>query len=375
MSSESLRRNRIPTGAPPAVSAREQLATVKVDNEVVWVNPDMLLPFDIKLGERCNLGLFLAAFDSGDGSLPHTMMDKHGRSGLVARVVFADTDGRRYRDVNAKGIGGSRRREDGTYEAVLPGFGEEMETGSYGISDWQYAEQDRFKSEFLLKKGLRTHRTIAILKLKELPTYGGGKMTIKEARELGYINEDEEPIIQLRAYGTQARVDNAADDGFALLKDAVALVAQETGEKDMTVTKYLRWFASTLGDQLAVLHTWNQHHGFLIGHNVTLDCRITDLDTVDAFSSDPKERRSDAVIELLDTCETLRTLLELTAPVWAEENAIEGTDEESIIESMERFRDELQDSYCRAYMNRLNNSALLKDEKFMREMEDILNNT
>lgn len=371
MSSGNPRGERIPTGAPPAPNPHERIPTVAVDNEVVWVNEEILLPFKIELGTRCNLGIFLSPTDIGD-ALPLTGMKKHGRSGLVARVVFKDKDGRLYRDVNAKGAGGIQDEEDGTYSVVPLGYGEEMETGSYGISDWQYAEQDRVKSEFLLKKGLRTHRTIAILKLKELLTYGGTKISVEDAQELGYLNEGEQPVIQLRAYGTQARIDNASDQEFALTKDAIALVGQEIGRKNLEVTEYLRWFATTLGEQIAIMHTWNHCHRFLIGHNVTLDCRITDLDTAGAFTSDPDERREEAEGDAWSAAEALQTLRSSLTQLWLEEQGLEESGDDIQARKL-AFANELGDLYFRAYRDRLNNKRLLEDASFMRAVEEAIN--
>ena len=60
------------------------------------------------------------------------------------------------------------------------------------------------------------------------------------------------------------------------------MVAQELGRdpNEFNEWEYLRWFSRTLAENVARMHKAGFIHGYLTGHNITLDCRIVDLDSV-----------------------------------------------------------------------------------------------
>lgn len=62
----------------------------------------------------------------------------------------------------------------------------------------------------------------------------------------------------------------------------MAIVAQELGKDPAEFSKkeYLTWLAETLGINVARMHNSGWFHGYLTTHNITLDGRITDLDSV-----------------------------------------------------------------------------------------------
>ena len=267
----------IPVGTAPPY---ETLPAVKVKNEVVYVRKGVNLPFRVEMGKSCDLGLFLTQNpDSSEQTFPMGVMAQHERSGLVGRVVFSDTDGRLWRDINLKGVGGSQVRQNGKRVDTADVRGV---TGDapHGLCDWGYAETDREKSEYFLKRGMRTHLVPFIIKLKEIILTGGEKVSIAEARRRGILAKDVIPVIEARAFRTQARIINAGDK--ALLDDAIQLVAEELGipPEKFPPEAYLEWFAKDFGKQLAILHNSEHNHRYLTTHNVTLACEITDLDSV-----------------------------------------------------------------------------------------------
>ena len=267
----------IPVGTAPPY---ETLPAVKVKNEVVYVRKGVNLPFRVEMGKSCDLGLFLTQNpDPSEQTFPMGVMTQHARSGLVGRVVFSDTDGRMWRDINLKGVGGSQVRQNGKRVDTADVRGV---TGDapHGLCDWGYAETDREKSEYFLKRGMRTHLVPFIIKLKEIILTGGEKVSIAEARRRGILAKDVIPVIEARAFRTQARIINAFDK--ALLDDAIQLVAEELGipTEKFSPEAYLEWFANEFGRQLAILHNSEHSHRYLTTHNVTLACEITDLDSV-----------------------------------------------------------------------------------------------
>ena len=59
------------------------------------------------------------------------------------------------------------------------------------------------------------------------------------------------------------------------------MVSQELGYKrTITDKEYFEWFAKTLGENVGIMHRNGWTHRYLSSHNVTLDCRIVDLDSV-----------------------------------------------------------------------------------------------
>lgn len=277
----------VPIGKPPPV---EKLPAVPVDNVVEYVRKGMKFPFRVEEGKRCDLGMFLdpRANPRSREIFPVGSMPHHSRSALVARVVFEDAEGRRWRDLNIKGMGASEERKG--KRAVVPPGVRFVGDAPYGLCDWGYAETDRVKSEYFLKLGLRTHLVPFIARLKEIIVARGEKITITEARKRGIIKRDENgerviPVLQARAYRTWARLQNSDDK--AQIADAMRLVAQELGisPNKFGPAEYLKWFARTLGKQVAILHSSNHTHGYLTAHNITLACEITDLDSVGRFQS------------------------------------------------------------------------------------------
>lgn len=291
----------LPVGAPPSAEARRFVPVVEVANEATWVNAAFPnLPFRLERGKASDLGLFLGSdapygAPSSDGELEVTR--QHTRSALIGRVVFGDSEGNRYRDVDIKGGGatfwndhydpegphGDVENEYAQPKVQAPGPKPRYSNwaSSRGILDRKYAERDRTLSEFLHRNGVRTHRTLAILKLKEISLHGK-RVSITEAKLAKAVGLLEEPVIQVRAFGTRARIANLYGSGGAYRTDAMAMVASELGipAAEFSKEQYYGWFAKTYGEQVARLHSLGYFHGFLSPHNVTLDCRLTDFDTV-----------------------------------------------------------------------------------------------
>ena len=283
----------------------ETLPAVEVKNEVVWVNDKVAMPFVFEKGKPSNLGVFITPKPKeGEPVFNLGVMDEHFRSGDLGKVVFRGKDNPKlvYRDVDLNGAGGFEVVEGIFQVAEL--YSETRKETPYGKSIWgimnlDFAEYDRDMSEILVEKGLRTHRVLAIIKLKELVNPEGNKISIKKAIEWGYIKTTTKPVVEVRAFGVKSRisdlfVNNPHKEKVEwLLRDAKEVVAREFNIdlERFSTRDYLLWLARTLGEQVAILHNNNYSHGYLTPHNITLDCRIVDLDSVSPLEEMSQEQK------------------------------------------------------------------------------------
>ncbi|MBI2635241.1 MAG: hypothetical protein HYW79_01715 [Parcubacteria group bacterium] len=278
----------------------KKLPAVEVKNEVVWVNDDVEMPFKFEEDKPSKIGVFLTTEPNDGESVFHVkVMDNHFRSALLGKVVFRDKEGNLYRDVDIKGMG-PINPANLMVESIEAGSSKNVAKGKtpWGFMDWGYAETDRDMSEFFIKQGLRTHRALAIIRLDEVVVEDGEKMSVSKARKFGYIKYTTEPVIEVRAFGTKARIADSSNK--ALLEDAKHMVAQELGKDPYSFSQedYVQWFAQTLGKQLAIIHNAGFIHGYLTSHNITLDCRIVDLDSVKKIKTDKGLNDKQVMIDL-----------------------------------------------------------------------------
>ncbi|MBU6500307.1 MAG: hypothetical protein KGJ89_00550 [Patescibacteria group bacterium] len=269
-------------GGDKLAEGRETLPAVEVKNVVEWVNPHLQLPFDLREGKPSKLGMFLTQEDYPEDGYELEVHRQHKRSGIIGHVIFKDDEGRLYRDVDVKGIGYAFNDYYNPRLAVRPPVPHERNKEStWGILDEGYARSDIDMSEKFLKAGIRTHRDIALIKLNEIIGSGGRRMGIKEAKEAGNLRSEDEPVVLVRAFGTRMRLEDAYDKR-ELIEDARLLVAQELGldPKKFNTTDYLIWLTKTTAQNIARMHKHGWLHGYLSDHNITLDGRIVDLDSV-----------------------------------------------------------------------------------------------
>ncbi len=273
---------------------KECLPAIKVKNTVRWVNEDFTTPYKLKVGEQCELALFLTP-KSDEHDFLLEIMPKHNRSALLGRLLFSDKDGNKYREIDLKGVGyiephsiyrekRNQTRVGKIEKRVNLAVGVE---GSMGLTSIQDAEKNQERAELFFKNNIRAIRTIAIIELQEIVDENGEKISIKQAEKLGIIPENFIPCIEARAMVTKARIDDLDNDNWEiLLQDAIKLFAQETQQKPENINKqeYIKWFAKTLGAQVARIHQLGFSHQYLTPHNITLDCRILDFDSVQQFT-------------------------------------------------------------------------------------------
>ncbi len=265
----------------------EMLPAIEVDNEVEWVNPEIEAPFGIVEGKPTSLGMFYTSNPEGQKLHHLKIMPGHKRTGILGRVIFKDAQGRLYRDVDLKGVGYNL---EGV--AVNPTVSPDK---TWGIARSDYVANDKEMTEEFLRVGIRTYRIIAVTKLKEI-VVNKKKISIEQAIKLGFIKEDDDPVVEIRAFGTRTRVGDIRDYSQYLLDDAIEMVKQELNKKPddkFGREEYFDWFLDTMAKNLAIMHNNGWIHGYLTPHNVTLDARIVDLDSVETAEEITKERRGD----------------------------------------------------------------------------------
>ncbi|MDP9248987.1 MAG: hypothetical protein M3M85_00540 [bacterium] len=293
--------NQLPEG-----QKEQKIPVAQVKNIVSYVNDKIDLPFKLELNEGTDLGVFFSPIETGKSLKVHS---KHKRSALLGRVIFKDKENRIYRDVDIKGLGCIAERDDpevtvsneffvdNEAQAKKKKGGEISETGPWGFCLNEYALRDQDMSENLLEVGIRTYRVAAIIKLMEAIDNEGKVISIDEAKRLGILRESDEPVLEVRAYSTKMRVANLTEPVH--LRDAMVMVAQELGRTEISEEEYARWFASTLGQQIARMHKFGYVHRGLYYHNITTDCRIVDLDSVMATEElSPEEFLKYSVLDM-----------------------------------------------------------------------------
>lgn len=272
---------------------RSLIRFVPVANEVVKVNPDILYPFNLRKGKPTALGVFahpdqLENLDNANTSLQLESMPNHNRSALIGRILFSDKKGNLYRDIDIKGCGyinyhGFRVKQPGRIY-------KHDRINRDGLLEYQLALYDSKMSEKLLKLGIRTSRTIAIVVLKEI-VVGTEKLPVVQLRNYNHrrrfgLGKNFRPAVEIRAFGTKTRIKDVSEvigsTTRLIIDDAKELIFNELdiGRK-LSDAQYLRWFSRTLGENLGLLHKQGWTHNYLNPHNITLDCRIVDLDSIE----------------------------------------------------------------------------------------------
>jgi len=330
----------IPIGNPEVYKDREKLPAVEVENQVIWTNPNFSkMPFDFKVGEQSKLGVFYSTdpdnLELRNAKIRFTSLDKktnppvarykiesqdskfdletregQARNGLLSRIVFEDNDGRLYRDVGLKGVGRFTYQNGKAWIVNPYHSGDRVsQDHSFGVRNESNSRYDAEITEKLVKLGVRTHRILAIIKINEIIAEEDAmnkqrrksrKISLDEAKEKQYIHPKVNPIVEVRAFGTVARVferplrggydwrESFVDGKINLscliedLEDAKKLVAEEIGiENDkFGYYDYFKWLVKTSGKNLGIMHKNGYTHGYATTMNITLDGRIVDFDSV-----------------------------------------------------------------------------------------------
>lgn len=290
---------KIPTGLGGELEKdKETLPAMEVENEVFWVNPNLETPFNLKVGDRTGLGLFLTPVNENRGRRLE-VGGTHGRSAILGRVVMKAADtGDLFRDIDLKGIGciAQDKRYIGIQDIALPPRAQEphiddKEGLNLGILDLAAAKHDQEMADFFARSGVRCHRVVAIIVLDEIVDKNGSLISVDKAKSAGLVKQEVTPSISVRAMGVKTRqVDTDVNVGgkdryeamFRLFEDGRLMVAQELGLTFNEFSKfaYVKWLSRATGRNLGLIHKLGFIHGYPTLHNLTLDGRIVDFDSV-----------------------------------------------------------------------------------------------
>ena len=279
-------------GQEELAKRRETLPAVEVANKVIWVNDNFPeLPFKIEQGKPTDLGLFLTPeIQAGQEIYNLETLKLHSRTAILGRVIFQDRQGRLYRDIDLKGVGFTVRATsdpDSLGKVVPVQTTANSEAQTRGIVDKPYAWSDKDAAAIFLRAGISTYQILAITELEEIIDAQGNKISIAEAKARQLIKTTDKPVVEIRAFGTRARIgdlENEAEGVAArLFEDARLLVSQSLGlpEESFSGTEYARWFVNEIAHGVARMHAAGLVHGYLNSHNITLDAKIVDLDSVE----------------------------------------------------------------------------------------------
>ncbi|MEK7200820.1 MAG: hypothetical protein AAB672_01675 [Patescibacteria group bacterium] len=266
---------------------KETLSLYQVNNKVEYVNTHIQAPFELSEGTQTDLGIFLSPVPKQ--SEPTYGIEKqkyHGRAGLLGRVIIQDDEGRKYRDIDAKGVGYLSQKHIFEF------------SGTPGILNYEAATKEKDVSEAMLKLGLRASRVLSIIRLKEIFDKEGKRISIEEAKQKGLIRGTDEPVMEIRLMGTNARIQDITisnedttytetqQKNVLRIEDAIIIVGQELGKKpeEFSLKDYEIWFAQNLGQQVALMHHNGWVHICLTDQNITLDGRIVDFATAEHYS-------------------------------------------------------------------------------------------
>jgi len=278
------------------ITDQQTLSAIHLENRVRWVNPKilvppLLLPFGLQEEKSSQLALFL---DRQKSKVNLGVRLHHGRSADIGRSFFMDIDRKNvYRDIDIKGAG---------YADLAPETAMMHNEDCLAVQQWQLrkdnkdniywgllgrkeAETDSKISEEFAEKGIRTQRTIAIIDLLELPLYENDAtrlVPIEELRRQHLLKDDFNPVVQIRAFGTKTRVADILNytnstQSLEKLGDARLMYQYETSDRSEGFLNYANWFADQLGTLVGKMHQSGYTHGYLTPHNLTLDCRLSDL--------------------------------------------------------------------------------------------------
>lgn len=251
---------------------------VQVRNKVLWVNPNIYLPFPLISGESTRLGVFVVKPQAvSSGFMGLGVNHYHGRSAYLGSAEIADCQGNIYRDIDLKGIGYLKEeRSDlakGPQVAPIENRNSEATNGLWRL---EKAQREIRITEDLHSRGVRTYRIGALIGLEEIALPDGTILSIEEAKAKGMIHVEEQPVIGLRLYRFRERIEHMSSERMQIMNTARNRLEKELGTT-IGWQEFLSWFSVTLGSNLAAIHNAGYWHGSLDPHNITLAAEIIDF--------------------------------------------------------------------------------------------------
>ena len=276
------------------------IAGMKLENEIVWKNPNEKDFIVGKVGERF------------DGPLFHQYPDvkAHGHVGLrefhhrtFSFPSIINAEGNEI-FLSAKGVGVHHDLE--VESAGNPMRGDE---GYLGLYDLDSAQYDKDHALLLESFDCRIAKPVAIIKLNELPSWARNEGTqvnsIAELKKLGVLKPDFDPVVYIRSAISDTRVEDICNvknvnslnpHNIEKIKkeiDRIAgALAGEVGKK-MNPKEYVEWFVQTAATSLGKLHKNGYVHRYIHAGNMTIAGELIDFDSVEKAEYEEDENLKD----------------------------------------------------------------------------------
>jgi hypothetical protein len=204
---------------------------------------------------------------------------EHSRT-LFENIEFGDRNGNAYKYLTIKGPGMPEESSGGRLYKMPVHFKQgKKEQDVFGLERDIDALCDWECSNLFLRNGIRTAVPVALIGLKSILTRDGERKTIGQAIEEGDLPATREynkkqvefvPYLYLRGFSEIMRVVDARHYGYEIF-------AQECGLK---LHEYAYLWTEEVARNVALMHNLGKAHGYLSGHNLTLDGCIVDLTIV-----------------------------------------------------------------------------------------------
>jgi hypothetical protein len=280
--------------------------TVPAANTVVDINPEFREQLGLSEGDSSSLiQIFSSKEEAG---VLYGAEQFHYRVGNIDRTFVTDKNGLRWEDIDVKSPG--RLETNGRIQDVsvqLVGWERQAASRSrqakiWGGNDLESAHHSFEYQRILEDLGVRTYKSLFVTRLNEW-FYKGKKVpvseipVVQEHTPVPHLEDalPEEFVLaaEVRACRTKTRMQAVVDTMPTLsarrkttlraVDRARELVAEEQGLSTLSVEDYLDWFVFAHGRNIGRMHAGGLTHGFLHPGNITLDCRILDLDSMQTF--------------------------------------------------------------------------------------------
>lgn len=241
------------------------------------------LPFKFKTGEPTTV--YFATPSHAPGWTELEALPIHKRTAGLGKMLFKGPGGTYY-GLELKGMGHVDTRQIEPVLSIKP-LKEAAVAGTLGILDRKDAKLEIDNARAFMKARIRTLLPVALVKIGQIVDEEGERISIGEARGRGMLHpETKEPVVLVRGYTTRYRIANMWGVGRgemrAMIDEAKAVLKREFG-RELTDREYAMWFAENVAKQIARMHSKGFIHGYLSAHNIALDARIVDLDSVERF--------------------------------------------------------------------------------------------
>lgn len=297
-----------------------------VANTVSYIHPDVTLGNqDFVVGQPTKLAYQL---QKGRGIREATSIvyirPMHNRSALLTSQANISYGNQVFNYLDSIGIGliddsHTGVKQDDTHKLFFsmdvsppyPSRSDTKEEKTWGLATKSWMEIDIEKGALFDKLGIRTVPIVAMADIYEIEDENGNIVSVLDAKAKGLIAKNTVPVDVFRAWVTPYRLKEVLHQRDAFenkliplpqrehaRRKAILLAAFEDMQSDTSIPQkvrdaisgkngildidtYLEWFTEALGENVGKMHGHRISHSYLTElHNITLDARIVDLDSV-----------------------------------------------------------------------------------------------